>query len=98
MLYLVATSSAFLKGVILPKVSKALGAEVTVTDAQISPFSHVSLRDLKVQPPAGETLLTVQEIHANYSLWSIIGGNIAVSEVVDRITGGDRGPKCRRHL
>jgi hypothetical protein len=80
--YFVATSSSFLKGVILPKVSKALGAEVTVAEAQISPFSHVGLRDLKVQPPCGEPLLTAQEIHANYSLWSIIGGNIAVSEVV----------------
>ncbi|HXI71187.1 MAG TPA: AsmA family protein [Verrucomicrobiae bacterium] len=80
--YFVTTSSAFLRGVILPKVSKALGAEVTVAEAQISPFSRVMLRDLKVQPPAGEPLLTVQEIHANYSLWSIIGGNIVVSEVV----------------
>ena len=78
----VATSSAFLKGVILPKVSKALGAEVTVAEAQLSPFSHVLLRDLKIQPPGGDPLLTVQEIQANYSLWSIIGGNIAVSEVV----------------
>src|SRR6185312_17483092 len=80
--YFVATSSAFLKGVILPNVSKSLGADVTVADAQISPFSHVALRELKVQPPGADTLLTVQEIHANYSLWSIIGGNIAVSEVV----------------
>ena len=54
---------------------------MTVADAQISPFSHVLLRDLKVQPPAGEPLLTVQEVRANYSLWSIIGGNIVVSEV-----------------
>lgn len=80
--YFVATSAGFFKGVILPKVSKAIGADVTVADAQISPFSRVMLRDLKVQPPAGEPLLTVQEIHANYSLWSIIGGNIVVSEAV----------------
>ena len=79
--YFVATSSAFLKGVILPKVGKSLGADVTISAAQISPFSHVELRDLKVQPPGGEPLLTVQDIHANYSLWSIIGGNINVSEV-----------------
>jgi hypothetical protein len=80
--YFVVTSSAFLKGVILPKVSKSLGANVTVTDAEINPFSHVLLRNLKVQPPGGETLLTVEEIQLNYSLWSIIGGNIAVSEIV----------------
>ena len=80
--YFAATSSAFLQGVILPKVSQALGADVTVAEAQISPFSHVLLRALKVQPPGGEPLLTVQEVHANYSLWSIISGNIVVSEVV----------------
>lgn len=80
--YFVATSSAFLKGTILPKVSTALGANVTVASAQISPFSHILLRDLKVQPPAGEPVLTVQEIHANYRLWSILGGNLVVSEVV----------------
>jgi hypothetical protein len=80
--YLVATSPAFLTGVILPKVSKALGVDVTVTSAQIRPFSHVQLNGLKVQPPGGEPLLTIQEIHANYSLRSIIGGNIVVSEVV----------------
>lgn len=80
--YFVATSSGFLTGVILPKVSKSLGADVTVTSAQISPFSHVGLSDLKVQSAGDEPLLTVKEIHANYSLMSIIGGNIAVSEVV----------------
>ena len=80
-IYFVATSSAFFKSVILTKVSKTLSANVTVTDAQISPFSHVLLRDLKVQPPNGETLLTVQEVRANYSLWSMIGGNLVVSEI-----------------
>jgi hypothetical protein len=80
--YFVATSSGFLTGFILPKVSKSLGANVTVASAEISPFSHVALRDLKVQPADGEPLLTVPELHANYSLWSILGGNIVVSEVV----------------
>ena len=47
--YFVATSSPFFKGVILPKVSKAMNATITVSDAGISPFSHVVLRDLKVQ-------------------------------------------------
>jgi AsmA family len=80
--YFAATSQAFVKGVILPKVSKALGADVTVASAQISPFSHVQLRDLKVQSPGNTPLLTVSEFHANYSLWSILGGSIVVSELV----------------
>jgi hypothetical protein len=80
-IYFVATSSAFFKGVILPRVGKALDADVTVADAQISPFSRVRLTELKVQPHGGEPLLAVQEIRASYSLWRIIGGNIFVSEV-----------------
>jgi hypothetical protein len=80
-IYFVATSTAFLKGVILPQVSKALDADVTVANAQISPFSHVMVDGLKVQPHGGEPLLTVQEIRASYSLWAIIGGKINVSEV-----------------
>ena len=43
-LYFVATSAAFLKAVILPRVGQALNAEVTVDDASISPFSQVVLR------------------------------------------------------
>ena len=79
--YFVATSAAFFKGVILPKVGKALDSEVTVSDASISPFSQVSLSNLKVQPHGGEPLLTVQSVRASYSLWDIIGGKIVVSEV-----------------
>ena len=48
-LYFVATSAAFLKGVILPRVSKALNAEVTVGDASLSPFSQIILRRLQVR-------------------------------------------------
>ena len=79
--YFAVTSSTFFKRVILPRVSRSLGATLTVSDARISPFSHVLLRDLKVQPPAGETLLTVREVRLNYSLAAIIGGTIAVSEI-----------------
>ena len=72
--YFVVTSSGFFKGVILPKVSKAMGADVTVSDASIHPFSGVVLSNLKVQVKGEETLLTAKEIRANYSLWSIIRG------------------------
>ena len=57
--YFVATSSAFFKGVILPRVGKAMGGEVTVADASISPFSQVVLRQLKVKTTGTEPLLRV---------------------------------------
>jgi hypothetical protein len=79
--YFVATSSAFFKGVILPRVGKAMNAQVTVSDASISPFSQVILHDLKVQPTGAEPLVTAAEVRLRYSLMDIIKGNIRVDEV-----------------
>ena len=79
--YFVATSSAFLTGVILPRVSKAMNAQVTVSDASISPFSQVVLHNLKVQTTGTEPLVSAAEVRLRYSLMDIIGGNIHVDEV-----------------
>src|SRR5947209_4965715 len=79
--YFVATSAAFFKGVILPRVGKALNAEITVGDASLSPFSQVVLRQLTVKTTGAEPLLQANEVRLRYSLWSIIGGNINVDEV-----------------
>src|SRR6266496_1423959 len=79
--YFVATSSAFFKGVILPRVSKSLDATITVSEASIHPFSEVVLRDLKVQTTGTEPLVTAAEAHARYDLRAILGGNIKVDEV-----------------
>ena len=79
--YFVCTSSAFLKGVILPKVGNSLHARVTISDATISPFSQVRLRDLKVETVGPEPLVTAQEVRAQYKLWDILHGRLHVSEV-----------------
>src|SRR5437762_11706811 len=79
--YLVATSAAFLKGVVLPRVGKALNAEITVGDASLSPFSQVALRQLTIKTTGAEPLLQANEVRLRYSLWSIIGGKIKVDEV-----------------
>jgi len=85
MVYFVATSSSFLQHQILPRVSDSLNANVTVSSAEIHPFSHVVLRDLKVQPRNHVTnqppLLTVPSLNLNYSLMDIIGGKIHVDEL-----------------
>src|ERR1035441_8603129 len=70
--YFVATSGAFFKGVILPRVSKTMGAEVTVSEASISPFKQVVLHNLKVQTTGAEPLVTVPEVRLRYSLMDII--------------------------
>ena len=81
LLYAVATSSAFFKSVILPRVSASLNAEITVDSASISPFSQVTLQGLQVKTTGPQPLLTADLVRARYSLMDIIGGNINVREV-----------------
>src|SRR6185503_10968710 len=79
--YFTATSSAFFKGVILPRASKAMNAEITVTDASISPFKEVVLHNLKVRTTGDEPLVSAPEVRARYRLMDILHGNINVDEV-----------------
>lgn len=80
--YFVLTSGAFFRGFILPKVGAAMNSEVTASEAALSPFSQVRLTDFKVQPKGREALFTAKEIRLRYSLMSILGGTIAVQEVL----------------
>src|SRR6266478_1881538 len=79
--YFLATSSAFLKIVVLPRVGSAIGAEVTVGDIAVHPFKEVSLSDLKVQTKGQEPLLKAGEVRARYDLMDILRGNIHVDEI-----------------
>ena len=80
-IYFVATSSAFVKKVIVPRAGAALNADISLSSAQVSPFSKVILRDVKVTPKGAETLFTAAEVSARYSLRSILSGKIAVDDV-----------------
>jgi uncharacterized protein involved in outer membrane biogenesis len=79
--YFVATSSAVLKGVILPRVGNALNANITVSDAALHPFSGIVFRDLKVQPTGQPPLVTASEVRVSYHLLDILGGNLRVDEI-----------------
>src|SRR5690349_17838342 len=79
--YFVVTSTAFFKGTILPRASEQMNADVTVTDASISPFSEVILRGIKVVPKGREQLLQADEARVRYSLSDILHGNIVVHEM-----------------
>ena len=79
--YFIVTSSAFFKGVILPRAGKAVGGQITVAEASVSPFSQVYLRQLKVQTTGAEPLLQAEEVRLRYSLFSILRGTMRVSEV-----------------
>lgn len=79
--YFVATSGVFFKGVILPRISTTLHAQITVSDASIRPFSQVVLQNLKVQTTGTEPLVTAAEARLRYSLLDILRGNIRVAEI-----------------
>jgi uncharacterized protein involved in outer membrane biogenesis len=80
-LYFVATSSAFFKGVILPRAGKALNADISVADASIRPFSQVVLRKLSLKTTGPEPFATAEEVRLRYSLLAILRGHIRVDEV-----------------
>jgi uncharacterized protein involved in outer membrane biogenesis len=79
--YLVVTSSGFIKRVILPRVSAAIHADVTVTDISVHPFRKITVRGLKVQVKGQEPVITAPEVRASYSLWSILRGKPRISEI-----------------
>lgn len=79
-LYFVATSGAFIKGVVLPRVADALKSDLTVGDVSVSPLSSITLTDVKLTPKGAETLATIRRVEAHYSLWSIIRGTIKVDD------------------
>src|SRR5882672_5265634 len=81
-LYFVATSSAFLQSVILPRVGKSMNATITVSDVAIHPFKELILHNLKVQTTGDEPLIAVAEVRARYSLTAILGGNLQIQELV----------------
>jgi uncharacterized protein involved in outer membrane biogenesis len=79
--YLVVTSGAFFKGVILPRAGRTLNADITVADASIHPFSGVTLQGLTVKPAGGRPVLQADRIQVRYDLWSILRGRVRVDEV-----------------
>src|SRR5580765_6224112 len=79
--YFVATSTVFLKRVILPRVGKSLNGELTVADASIRPFSKIVLRQIKLQTAGAEPLFSAQELQIRCGVFSMLGGNISIQEL-----------------
>jgi len=82
LLYFFLTSAFFLRSFVLPRVGSAINAAVTVGDASISPFSSITLKDLRLMSGDDpEPLVIVKEVRARCNLMDIIGGHINVEEV-----------------
>ena len=79
--YGIASSAPFVRSFVLPRVGDAMRSDLTVGNLSFSPFSSLTLRDLKVTPRGGATLLTASEIRVRYSLIDILRGRISVGEL-----------------
>lgn len=79
--YLLGTSSAFIKSFVLPKVGDSMGAEVTASSVDLSPFKQIVIRDLKVTPKGAETLLSAKDLTVKYRLGAIMRGNVEIDDI-----------------
>ncbi len=81
LLYVTATSSWFVKGFVLPRVSEAVHATVTAEEVSLHPFSSLTVRGLRVTTQGELPLALVQEVRVRYSLWDILRGTLTVDEL-----------------
>ena len=79
-IYFSICSSAFIKGVLLPRLSRSLQADITVREVSVHPFSEIRLQDLKIQAKGQEPLIVAPEVRVRYSLLDILRGHIHVDE------------------
>ncbi|HLX95127.1 MAG TPA: AsmA family protein [Verrucomicrobiae bacterium] len=75
------TNPAFIHDVILPRLGKAINADVTVSSMTFNPFKQIVLHDLKVQVDDQTPVFTASEVNVRYHLWDILRGNLHVDEI-----------------
>jgi len=80
--FFVVTNPAFIHDVILPRLGKAMNADITVRSMSFAPFKQIVLHDLKVQAIGQAPVFTASEVNVRYHLWDILSGNIHVDEIV----------------
>lgn len=79
--YFVVISPPFLRSVVVPRVGAALHSELTVGEIALSPFSSLTLRQIRLTPQGGETLLTAEGLRLRYRLTDLMRGVLSVSEM-----------------
>jgi uncharacterized protein involved in outer membrane biogenesis len=80
-LWFVITSPPFIKSFVLPRASRALGAEITLNEVSVSPFRKLEVSGLKIQAPGKEPLLQIERLRARYSLIGLLSRKLTVEEI-----------------
>lgn len=81
LLFFVVTSGPFVRSVVLPRVARSLGVDITAARVSLRVFSHAELKRVSITAPGGEPIFSADEIRARYSLISILRGRIQIDEV-----------------
>ena len=79
--FLFVTNPAFIHDVVLPRLGKAINANVTVSSISFDPFKQIVLHDLKVQAIGQAPVFTAPEVSVRYHLWDILRGKLHVDEI-----------------
>ncbi len=68
----------------LDQVRALLNQDIEVDDIGFSAFSGLHLRSVRLGPPKGYTkdVFTLKELRLDYSLWSLLGGEFVINEVL----------------
>jgi hypothetical protein len=80
-LYFTVSSSAFVRGVLLPRMGKGYNAEITAQEAVLRPFSSLTLRGLNVRSAGTEPVLQADELHARFRLGDLLANRNRLEEL-----------------
>ena len=81
-LYFVSTRKAFLKRVVLPRLSEAWHAQITASDVSLSPLSGFELHQLKIETEGQPPLFEAQRVFVRYRLHALLAGRLEFPEIV----------------
>jgi len=77
----VVTRPVFLKSVVLPRVSEAMDADISVDTLHLRPLSRLFIKELRFRSRNGETDLDLREMTVSYDLMKILRGALHVEKL-----------------
>lgn len=80
--YLVVTSGWFVRSVVLPRVAKATGMEVSVADISVGLFTAVRAKGVRVAPSGGDAVLELGALELRHGVLPLLAGKVRVDRLV----------------
>ena len=80
-LYFVLTSSAFLKGFVVPRIGSALNGQLTVADVRLSRLSSLDIEKFVLRTTGEQPLAAIESVRVQFSPLDLVRGRIRFSEI-----------------